>query len=61
MKLLSSVSSKVKALNNRAFCYAKLEKFSDAIQDYSEVIEIDQHNVHAYHNRGISYERQGNF
>ena len=49
--------SLTKALNNRAFCYAKLSEYSKAIQDYTAVLHIDNSNIHALHNRGISYER----
>ena len=50
--------SKARALNNRAYCYAKMSMFDKAIMDYSSVIDNeDSANVHAYHNRGISYER----
>ena len=49
---------KTRTLNNRAYCFAKLKDFENAIKDYSQVIdEEDNDNVHAYHNRGISYER----
>jgi len=47
----------IKALNNRAFCYAKMNDFLKAINDYTSVLKIDSKNVHALHNRGISYER----
>lgn len=51
----------VKAYNNRAYCYAKLGQYEEAIQDYSTVLEIDESNIHALHNRGISYERLGQY
>jgi tetratricopeptide (TPR) repeat protein len=45
-------------LNNRAYCYAKLGDFKAAIKDYTEVLQAEEPgNVHAFHNRGISYER----
>ena len=53
--------SNIKALNNRAYCYAKIGQFDSAIDDYSYVIEIDSKNIHALHNRGISYERIGEY
>ena len=34
--------------------------YSAAIKDYSTVIKIDPKNTHAYHNRGISYDKLGN-
>lgn len=51
----------IKAFNNRAYCYAKLGMFEEAIEDYSQVIEIDSKNIHALHNRGISFERIGEY
>lgn len=51
----------IKALNNRAYCYAKIGQFDKAIEDYTYVIEIDAKNIHALHNRGISYERIGEY
>jgi len=47
----------IKAFNNRAYCYAKLGHYEEAIHDYSTVLKIDEQNIHALHNRGISYER----
>ena len=38
---------------------AKLERFEEAVEDYSRVIELDPTNSHAYHNRGISYDKIG--
>ena len=51
----------IKALNNRAYCYAKLGHYFPAIDDYSQVLVIDANNIHALHNRGISYERLGQY
>lgn len=47
----------IKAFNNRAYCYAKLGQYQEAIRDYTRVIQLDGENIHALHNRGISYER----
>lgn len=47
----------IKAFNNRAYCFAKIGQFEDAIEDYTNVLEIDPNNIHALHNRGISFER----
>lgn len=50
-----------KALNNRAFCKAKLNQFSDAILDYTKAFQVDPGNFHALHNRGICLQRTGLF
>ena len=54
-------SNNVKALNNRAYCFAKLGHYHEAINDYSTVLEVDDDNIHALHNRGISFERLGQY
>ena len=54
-------NNNVKALNNRAYCCAKLSQYHDAINDYSQVLQIDVDNIHALHNRGISFERLGQY
>lgn len=38
LDLVRNNSQQVKCLNNRAFCFAKLEDFDQAIHDYSSVI-----------------------
>jgi lipoprotein NlpI len=35
--------------------------YDHAIADYSRVLEIDRTNTHAFHNRGISYEKKGEY
>jgi tetratricopeptide (TPR) repeat protein len=35
--------------------------YQDAIKDYSNVIKQDTDNIHALHNRGISFERLGKY
>lgn len=40
---------------------AKLGRYKEAIADYDEVIALDPANVHAYHNRGISFDKLGHF
>ena len=47
-------TNNVKALNNRAYCYAKLGQYHEAISDYSDVLAIDAENIHSLHNRGIA-------
>lgn len=54
-------SNNIKALNNRAYCFAKLSQYHEAIADYSKVLEVDAENIHALHNRGISFERLGQY
>ena len=43
------------------YSYAKQTKYTEAIMDYTRVIELDPSNAHAYHNRGISYDKVGDF
>ena len=38
----------IKAFNNRAYCFAKLERFDEAIQDYSSVIDIGEFWYNCY-------------
>ena len=40
---------------------AKLSRYQDAIKDYTVVLKQDKKNIHALHNRGISYERLGKY
>jgi tetratricopeptide (TPR) repeat protein len=56
-ELTYSSNQNMKALNNRAYCFAKLGKYEQAITDYTRVLNIDPNNIHALHNRGISHER----
>ena len=49
----------MRGYNNRAYCYAKLDRYRDAIDDYTTVIGLDSCNSHAYHNRGVSYDKMG--
>jgi tetratricopeptide (TPR) repeat protein len=50
-----------RALNNRAFCRARLGQFAEAVLDYSRAFEVDPENAHALHNRGICLQRTGLF
>ena len=59
--LTSDGKTLVKLYNNRAYCFAKLAAYADAIRDYSRVTQLDPENIHALHNRGISYERLGHY
>ena len=47
----------IRTLNNRGYSYARLNRFEEAIEDYSEAIRLDPNNSHSYHNRGILYEK----
>ena len=64
----------IKSYNNRAFCRAKIEDFVGAVEDYTKVIDIEGRTasggsgsgsgsgsgtIHARHNRGISFEKLG--
>ena len=37
----------------RAYCYAKLGCYSEAVNDYNLVLELDPTNMHATHNRWV--------
>lgn len=37
--------------NNRAYCLAKLGRYSAAVQDYSAVLRMEPNNQHALQNR----------
>lgn len=47
----------IKALINRAFCFARLEDYSNSVKDYSNVLKIEKSNTHALYNRAISYDK----
>jgi len=36
---------------HRAYCLAKLGRFSEALLDYDAVLELEPGNAHAAHNR----------
>ncbi len=57
----SNVEDQIKAFNNRAYCNAKLYNYNLAIDDYSTVLGHSKFNIHALHNRGISYERSNRY
>ena len=46
-----------KALFNRGFALDKLQKYEEAIRDYTAAIALDPANAFAYYNRGISRDR----
>lgn len=52
-------SENSKTINNRAYCFAKLKLYNEAIKDYTQALSLDPNNIHSLHNRGICYERIG--
>ncbi|KAK9837165.1 hypothetical protein WJX81_007626 [Elliptochloris bilobata] len=46
---------------NRAYCLAKVGRYSEALQSYNVVLQADPTNTNALHNRGISYDKLGRF
>ena len=54
-------STYIKAYNHRAFSYARINCYEEAIEDYNVVLQHDPKNANAYHNRGISYDKIGKF
>ena len=44
---------------NRAFCFAKIGNFKEAIDDYTKVLEKDKNNTHALYNRAITLDKMG--
>lgn len=57
--ILKSHQDNIKALINRAFCYAKIEYFNEAVKDYTGVLDIEANNTHALYNRAISLDKLG--
>jgi tetratricopeptide (TPR) repeat protein len=55
------IKKSTKSLNNRAFCYSKTGKLAEAIADYTEVLEMDEKNIHGLHNRGLLYKKVGQY
>ena len=43
----------------RAYSYAELGQYRDAINDYTKAIQLDPDYAMAYNNRGISYHYLG--
>jgi Tfp pilus assembly protein PilF len=46
------------AYNTRGVVYAKLGRYSDAIDDFSRAIELDPHFAGAYTNRALAYRQE---
>lgn len=52
-------SLNVHAFHNWGISYERIEEFSKAINDFSEVIWLDPENGNAYFNRGCCYDTIG--
>lgn len=50
-RLLELGHRSVRTFNSRAYCYASLGRYREAVQDYDEVLKRDPSNMHAWHNR----------
>ena len=48
---LQYASQPAKLLINRAYCWAKLAQYRNAVGDYNAAIAAEPDNIHAYHNR----------
>ena len=55
-KALKVKSDYLKAMNNRASAYIKMEEYNKAIQDCNTIIKKDPKYGFAYYNRGIAKE-----
>ena len=53
----SAKSGDAAAYNTRGVVYAKLGKYSNAIEDFSHTIKLDPHFSGAYTNRALAYRR----
>jgi len=51
--LITIPSFKIAALDGRAALYYKIMQYQKAIDDFTEIINLDKNNYHAYYNRGI--------
>lgn len=52
-------SQGVSILSSRAYCFAKLERYAEAISDYTRIIRMDPSNASAFHNRGVLHDKIG--
>ena len=43
----------MKLHQNRAYCYAKVGCYSEAVLDYDDILQVDPANMHAMHNRWV--------
>jgi len=51
----------IDAYINRGTAYANLEKYSQAISDFSRILVIQPTSIRAYNNRGAVYATLGNY
>ena len=49
----------IHALHNRGISYERLQRYKEAVADFSRVIEIDPGNANAYFNRGCCFDSIG--
>ncbi len=56
---MQMTNDKLSLFNHRAYCYAKIGCFAEAIGDYNSVLEIDPGNAHALYNRAFSLDKLG--
>ena len=49
----------IHALHNRGISYERLGQYSEAIQDFSSVIDLDAENANAFFNRGCCFDSIG--
>ena len=56
-KSFNAIQATRAAYNTRGVVYAKLGKYSNAIEDFSHTIELDPHFSGAYTNRALAYRQ----
>ena len=45
------------AFHERGFCYGRLEKYDEAVEDYTEVIRLEPNHLNAYLERAWCHRR----
>ena len=62
-KAIETNSSDGSLYGDRGYIHHKLRKYPEAIEDYSQAIEIgpDEHRVIYFFNRGVSYQESGDY
>jgi tetratricopeptide (TPR) repeat protein len=58
-ELLQQKPKYARALYKRADAYQGLNRYREAIEDYTAAIEIDESNPAYFHDRGLAYDRLG--